>query len=264
MPLISLDHTQKKVVNMADTFTFTESCELLQTNAKTFKGWLEKAHIDANQQIDLADPRKKFLTREQLVLLARQHGRTLPSLEVATHKQQMTVTPDMIMEAIAGLQSSTTQIHQSLQQIETLLQTLLTQHTQQQEAAAPGTVQPTSEALEPSPASPAASALEHTSTLRRIEQHKKVAPKSRAKKVKGKPLPRTLVPLRVFAEQHHIPLKIADRACKTGRLASSHGRWLYNSRYVTEALNAESQRKFVELFSSHTDFVSCAHCPHAS
>src|SRR5579859_1286930 len=60
-----------------ERFTFKESCELLQINPKSFQQWLKKAKIDPEKQIDKSDPRKKYLTRDQLIMLAEEHGRTL-------------------------------------------------------------------------------------------------------------------------------------------------------------------------------------------
>ena len=51
---------------MPQTFNFSECYRLLDTNPKTFKGWLEKAHIDSNKQVNAADPRQKYLTLKQV------------------------------------------------------------------------------------------------------------------------------------------------------------------------------------------------------
>ncbi len=75
-------------------------------------------------------------------------------------------------------------------------------------------------------------------------------------------IPRTLELLRVFAEQHHVPLKAADRASKAGKIAVVRGRWLVNSRYATKALGARGQQDFYEVFYGRDDFTRCERCPH--
>lgn len=89
----------------------------------------------------------------------------------------------------------------------------------------------------------------------------KARTKTRSKKG-GKGLPRTLVLLRVFAVQHHVPLKAAERASKAGKIAVVRGRWLVNSRYATEALGARGQQDFYDVFYGRDGFTRCERCPH--
>ncbi len=63
------------------TFTFKECYDLLNINPKSFLEWLRKAKIDPNAQVNKFDPRKKFVTKSQLLQLAEAHGRILPPLE---------------------------------------------------------------------------------------------------------------------------------------------------------------------------------------
>src|SRR5438067_8783620 len=65
---------------MSRTFSFRQSRELLRVDPKTFQKWLQKAGIDPTKQVNLADTRERYLTEEQLAMLAKQHGRTLPPL----------------------------------------------------------------------------------------------------------------------------------------------------------------------------------------
>ncbi len=69
---------------MAKTYTIMESIEMLNCDPKTFRRWLEKAGIDPEHQVSKADNRIRFLTQEQVELLARDHGRTLNAPEVRT------------------------------------------------------------------------------------------------------------------------------------------------------------------------------------
>src|SRR5258707_13209671 len=78
-------------------FNFRQSRELLRVDPKTFQEWLQKAEIDANKQVNLADSRERYLTEEQLTLLAKQHGRTLPPLN-SQPELPATVTPAMLAE----------------------------------------------------------------------------------------------------------------------------------------------------------------------
>lgn len=89
---------------------------------------------------------------------------------------------------------------------------------------------------------------------------KHAAKKKRTSKAKS--LPRTLVPLRVFAKQHEIDMKVADRVSESGNLAVVSGNWLYESRVVAKALNAEGQQDFYRVFHTREGFTRCEHCPH--
>src|SRR5260370_21886614 len=89
-------------------FNFRQSRELLRVDPKTFQKWLQKAEIDANKQVNLADSRERYLTEEQLTLLAKQHGRTLPPLD-SQPELPATVTAAMLAERLAQLEQEITQ-----------------------------------------------------------------------------------------------------------------------------------------------------------
>jgi hypothetical protein len=93
---------------MPDTFSFKQSVELLGTNPKTFKEWLRKAEINP-EQVDLIDPRKKYITKEQLRVLARLHGRTLPAWIDEETEPQPTMTVEAIAEQVTTFQQQITQ-----------------------------------------------------------------------------------------------------------------------------------------------------------
>lgn len=78
---------------MSETYTFNQCYDLLNVDAKTFRSWLKEAGIDSDHQVSRADRRIRFLTREQLEHLAREHGRVLgnaptqePTISLATFK----------------------------------------------------------------------------------------------------------------------------------------------------------------------------------
>ena len=56
---------------MSRRYTFTQSIRLLGTNSKTFLKWLAEDGIDASKQRDPADPRRKYITEEQLIAIAK-------------------------------------------------------------------------------------------------------------------------------------------------------------------------------------------------
>ena len=56
-------------------YSLTECYELLDVDPKTFRSWLAKADITAEQS--RADPRVKYLTEEHVKQLADAHERTL-------------------------------------------------------------------------------------------------------------------------------------------------------------------------------------------
>jgi hypothetical protein len=113
---------------MLNTFTFRESCELLQINPKSFQAWLKKAGIDARAQVNKADPRKKFLTKDQLMRLAAEHGRTLPTFD-EEEKAEKTITIEMLANQLAAqLQQNGErfdQVNHTLLQIMPLLQEIV-------------------------------------------------------------------------------------------------------------------------------------------
>jgi len=243
---------------ISNTFNFSESCRLLQTNPKTFKGWLKKAGIDANTQINLADPRERYLTRKQLITLAEQHGSILPPLDeqddlsaeitVATLAEQLKAVEHVVLQRIDLIEETLQQVFSLVSQT-SLHQPTMTASLQKQDLLPDLTL-----AATPPPPQSAEGTAPSLSQSTSSQKAKKA--------VKGKPLPRSLVPVRVFAEQHQVPMKVADRASKGGKLAVHRGRWLYKSRYVIEALSIQEQQAFYELFHAREDFKLCEYCPH--
>lgn len=245
---------------------FRRCQELLRVDPKTFGRWLKQANIDPRQQIDKADPRQRYLTEDQVRQLAAEHGRELPPLDLESASETPVVaTIAAVDERVAVLEqritlrfdSLETQHHETRQALADLhadLQRLLVRQQRmvslQREHTSAAPVKHAS-----SPASAAKTTV--TSSLPRNSARKQ------ANKTKGKKLPRTLVPLHAFGHAHSISEKATDHAAETEKLSVTRGRWLYNSRYVTSALDRQGQHEFYTLFHERAGFQECKACPHA-
>ncbi len=75
-------------------------------------------------------------------------------------------------------------------------------------------------------------------------------------------LPQGLIPLHLFAQQHFVSSSEAQRLASHGMIRLVKGKWLVDSRKVTEALDAEGRRQFWVQFHHTSDFRSCDDCPH--
>ena len=285
---------------MPRTLNFSECYRVLETNPKTFKRWLEEAGIDAEKQVNIADPRQKYLTLEQVQLLALRHGRTvavgdeeekivapvtletlaeqLASMhELLTEVVQMVQQPRPMEQEPVDYQPRFDRIDQALEQMKALVQETqqkdmsssqdeqdaLTSTEQPVQAVVPtpkGVPLPTASASPSLPATPKSTSHSASQRAKAPSTTKQGAKKKRTSK--AKPLPRTLVPLRVFAKQHEIDMKIADRASEGGNITVANGNWLYESRVVAKALDAVGQRTFYDYFSAKDGFTRCEQCPH--
>lgn len=78
----------------------------------------------------------------------------------------------------------------------------------------------------------------------------------------GGSLPDGLVSLSAFAAGHNIAQTTSRKAAEDGRLPVTRGRWKQGKVWIETALNAEQQRRFVELFASNPGFKPCERCPH--
>lgn len=300
------------------TFTFKECYELLKINPKSFLEWLKRAGIDPSAQVDQYDPRKKFLTKSQLLLLAKAHSRILPPLDddveqpavtvetlaeqverlasqLSTFQQETTQRFDLVdrvlldqivppvreitakLQQVQTREASTTMIDQVLQHVDHLTQAIgslqmIASPGQQRVIEATQTAQ--SEEIQSNeqpetptlatmlPTSPSVSAVSKP-LKKTTSSTKKTTSKSKKKPARGKKLPKDLVLLRDFAGQHHIAMNRASAAGKSGKIAVVQGKWLVNSRWATEALDASGQHDFYEAFHEHEHFSSCEQCPHA-
>ncbi|MBA2397072.1 MAG: hypothetical protein H0V70_30490 [Ktedonobacteraceae bacterium] len=289
---------------MPDTFKFKESYALLATNAKTFNGWLRKVGIDPDQQVNLVDPREKYITNEQLHLLAELHGRSLPDWVDQETEQQEPMTLDNLAERFAAYQQ---QVLQRFDQVDRVLLQMLLQlqemmsKLQTQEPSLPQTVhfdqlkqsllqistslqqmnghsksgqllqQP--EVLESvSVSAPVDERQEsdHTAIAQAkpVQQKAPTKPKpsggnKKKKPARGKKLPAGLILLRDFANQHGIVTERASAAGRSGKIHLTQGKWLVNSRWASEAIDAQGQHDFYEVFHEREDFTACPQCPHS-
>lgn len=246
---------------MNRTFNFRQSRELLRVDPKTFLKWLQKAGIDPTEQVNLADARERYLTEEQLTLLAKRHGRTLPPLE-SQPELPATVAAATLAERLALLEQA---IAQQFQRLEAQgLQILQIMADLQQHLANVERTVPLQRDQKPavqrggasSPSAPAPNIKQQPSSTRSTS-------KNARKRTKGKKLPRTLIPLHVFAREHGVSEGAADHAAQSGKITVEHGKWLYNSRYISTALDQQGQMEFYALFHEREGFRDCGQCPHA-
>ncbi len=259
---------------MSRRFNFTQCIELLHTNAKTFARWLEDDGIDAAKQRDLADPRQKYLTEEQLVLMARKReidlhlpdpeqkgdeaSRILAAMSdgFATLQQhinerfeQLTVETET---AVADLRHDLEQqLNSHLGQIEIHLSDLQGEHQHTDTPA-------TSQERPPTPISTAKHAASTSPPRPTATIRTKRTTKTKAKKA----LPRTLTPLSIFRQAHGISEKAVENAVQREKLPVRRGAWLYQHRYITTALDRQGQQQFYALFSEREGFKLCDTCPH--
>ncbi len=283
---------------MPETFNFRRSCQLLQINPKSFQEWLKKAGIDPHTQVNRADPREKYLTKEQLLQLAELHGRTLPPLDDDVEQPGEAMTIEALAEQLGASQRQHAarfdqmeglllQIVPLLQEIASKereprvlpedamqrfdhLQHMLTQITVflQHDPLDPhsnGAPKPMQQTPEPVPVlTPITRTPATPKTVKQTAAPTKAKPSAKKKKpTRGKKLPAGLVLLREFAGQHHIVTERASDAGRVGKMRVVRGKWLVNSRWATEALDAQGQHDFYAVFHEREGFTPCEQCPHA-
>ena len=269
---------------MPEKYNFSACYRLLNTNPKTFQGWLKKANIDPNKQVNPADPRQKYLTRKQILDLAEEHGRVVSLLNEDEEKaasvmtieslaEQIATNHALLTEQIATNHALLTEMTHSFHQILSLQQEQV-DHRQQFAPLRPPHVEhamePTSDRVSTPSIRAEGLTIPSTPSSKPDEccnegKNKSTASRSTKKaKSKGKSLPRTLVPLRVFADQHQIEMKVAERASESGKITVVRGKWLYDSRIVAKALNVGGQRSFYEYFFTQEGFTRCEQCPHGT
>ncbi len=231
---------------MSRSFNFGQSQKLLHVDTKTFGKWLKKAKIDPESLRDKYDTRQKLLTEEQILMLAKDHGRKVhfppPDQEDKAESKVTALAP--LQDRLAALEQ---EMIRRFNQVTELLASLDQRITQAQGSQVK-TVQrpaPTSSAPRPSPAK------------------KPQSTRKPAKKTKAKQLPKTLIPLSAFKSEHGISNKAVEYAMEHGKLAVERGKWRYDGRNVMIALAAQGRRQFYELFHERPGFQRCKQCPHA-
>jgi hypothetical protein len=231
---------------MSQTFNFKQSQEILQVDPKTFSKWLKQAGIDPSKQVNLADPREKFLTEEQILMLARDHGREVhfPTLDQETEPTPpAAVILTTVDERLAVLEQMITQ---RFDQVEAQLRTAIAVF--QHDPVKP--VQTTSSPQEQVKLSPKTTPIR--TTVR----------KPAKRRAKSKELPKTLVPLSIFKTEHGISNKAVEYALEKQKFTVRRGKWVHNNKSVILALNQQGQHEFYELFYERPGFQRCNTCPH--
>ena len=237
-------HTHMGDKPMSRTYNFGQSQKLLQVDPKTFARWLKKAKIDPSKQINLADPRKKFLTEEQILMLAKDHGREVhfpPLDQEEKAEQKASLAP--LQDRLAALEQ---EMIRRFDQVTELLASLDQRITQGNQVKA---------VQRPAPTSP---------TVKTSVSPARAQPKKPVKKTKAKELPRGFIPLSVFKSEHGISNKAVEYAMEKQKLAVKRGKWLHNDRNVMIALDAQGRQQFYELFHERQGFQRCEQCPHAA
>ncbi len=280
-------------------FTFKQCYHLLQISPKSFLGWLKKVDIDPEAQRDKFDPRKKYLFKSQLQSIAAEHGRQLPP-NLDDYADQADTMPAMTLEGVAeqvaALRTAQAQrfdqVDHTVQRLSALLEGITEilremkktnadasawQHVVQRfdhleqslRELAPAPVASREQEIpaeEDEPAAESQEAILSAGKATRATKKKaagKAKGRSRKKQVRGKKLPRALVALRDFANQHHIAVERASAAGKSGKVSVVRGKWLVNSRWAFEALGEQGQHDFYMIFHDRQGFAPCEHCPHS-
>lgn len=268
---------------MSRRFTFTQCITLLHTNSKTFLKWLAEDGIDASKQIDPADPRRKYVTEEQLISIAKKReidlhlpdpdrkpestsARILAGIDerFAKLEQQMVERFDQLAAEIPTMITDVRhhleqQLTHHFDQLDAHLAQMLAQ-PQRAHASAPPQERPSTPAPRARIAAPAASApLSPTAAPPKPTAKKRGKRKAKARK----PLPASYVPLATFRQLHKISEKAVEIAIQKNRLAVQRGAWLYQHRSISVALDRQGQQQFLALFGERRDFQRCDDCPHA-
>lgn len=247
--------------DMSRTFSFRQSRELLRVDPKTFLKWLQKAGIDPARQVNLADTRERYLTEEQLAMLAKQHGRTLPTLDREPDPPQP-VTFAMLVERLDLLEQKI-DLHFEQQETQGLVALQIINKLQQHLANLERIVPQQHERQQAKQSGGSLSSTVLEANIGQASSSSRAPIKKKAgKETKGKKLAHPLIPLHVFAHEHGVSQDAADHAAQTGKVTVKRGRWLYNSRYITSALDQQGQREFYALFHERKGFKACGKCPH--
>ncbi len=282
------------------TYTFGQCSTLLDIDPKVFRELVKKElGLQKGEQVSRADRRARYLTREQLELLATRLGRPLLDDKVLEQPKHI---PDAsykllldrletVEEALrtseqtaSSLQDRLTQVEQQVARMTawtSLLERLpawMTQVDERLERLAHPQEQPDYRLAELEAQHRQQLAEVEARYQRQIDELEaqlaryrpdKRPPSTSPTTTKKKPtsrakrLPKTLASRRAFAALHHVPDSVVARACKSGKIAAVNGKWLYQSRIIFQALGARAQSDFFQLFHTRSDFTRCKQCPHA-
>lgn len=190
--------------------------------------------------------------------------------QIDTLRQEFLAARAHSDEMTQWTQTRLEEIHLLLQQILTLLeQHPLPSHVstnevmeKQQEQARPTSSSSTITTTSSTPLSSSSVPPSNTPTSSSSASKRPTTSSAKKKQAKGKKFPPNLVLLRDFAKQHTIETERASDAGKAGKLPIVRGRWLINSRWANEALDAQGRQQFYEVFHTRSGFTPCEHCPH--
>ncbi len=282
------------------TYTFGQCATLLNIDPKVFRELVkQELGFQQGDQRSRADRRARYLTREQLELLAARCKITLLDDTVLEQpKQVSTATYKLLLDRLEAAEQA---LHASEQTVSEFLERL-TQVEQQVASMTAWTslleslptwkiqVDERLERLTHPQEQPdhrlAELEAQHRQQLAEVEARyqrqiaelqtqlaryragkssSSTSPTTTQKKAtsKAKPLPKTLASRRGFAALHHIPDSVVARACDSGKIAAVNGKWLYQSRIIFQALGARGRHDFYQLFHARPDFTRCKQCPHA-
>jgi len=233
-------------------YPLTECCALFGVNLKTLHKWLAREGIHPQQS--RADSRIRYLTAEQVAYMAQAYDRPLPQREEsATEEPRASSAAALFRDRLDQQEQRLLRLETEMRQMQASMASF--QHQRSERAGVPGVADKDQRTRQPEQSKRQKAGHGH-------QARAKARAKTRSKKRGGKGLARGLVLLRVFAEQHHVPLKVAARASKAGKIAVVRGRWLVNSRYATQALGTRGQHDFYSLFKEREGFTRCDRCPH--
>lgn len=282
------------------TYTFGQCARLFDIDPKVFRELVKRElGLQKSDQRSRTDRRARYLTREQLELLAARCQITLLDDAVLEQPKQVSIATYKLLldrletaeEALRASEHTGSELLERLAQIEqqvasmaawtSLLESLPTwkeQVDERLERLAHPQEQPDDRLAE--------RVAQHRQQLAEVEARyqrqidelqaqlaryragkssSSPSPTTTPKKAtsKAKPLPKTLASRRGFAALHHIPDSGVARACNSGKIAAVNGKWLYQSRIIFQALGARGRHDFYQLFHTRPDFTQCKQCPHA-
>lgn len=274
------------------TYTFGQCARLLDIDPKVFRRWVkEDLGLQEREQVSRADSRVRYLTHEQLERLAELHERTLLTDGEQGKQEHATSGFTKLLEDRLGAaedalrtcertassaQEELTQALERLTQVEQQVDRMAQWATRLEH------LEHTHEQPDPRLAELEAQHRQQTAEVeaqyqrqideleaqlaryRTGERPRSTTPAATTKKAtsRAKHLPKTLASRSAFATLHHIPDSVVARACNSGKIAATNGRWLYKSRIIFQALGESGQQDFYQVFHTRPDFTPCKGCPH--
>lgn len=282
------------------TYTFGQCARLLDIDPKVFRRWVrEELGLLEQEQVSRADRRVRYLTREQLEHLAELHERTLPADGEQGKQEHATSGSTKLLEDRLGAaedalrtcertaSSAQEELAQALErlaqveqqvvrmpleglpewmtQIEIRLEHLEQTHEQPDPRLAELEAQHRQQIAEVE-AQYQRQIDELKAQLARYrtgERPRSTTPATTKKDTsRARHLPKTLASRSAFAALHHVPDSVVARACNSGKIAATSGKWLYKSRIIFQALGERGQRDFYQVFHTRPDFTPCKQCSH--